>query len=57
MRTDSCSPFRIGSMNKMFTAVSTLQLVQAQKLALTDPLAKVVPGYPNQNLAAKVTIA
>jgi D-alanyl-D-alanine carboxypeptidase len=48
--------FRIGSMNKMFTAVATLQLVQANKLALTDPLAKVVPGYPNQNLATKVTI-
>ena len=48
--------FRIGSMNKMFTAVATLQLVQARKLALTDPLAKVVPAYPNHNLAAKVTI-
>lgn len=48
--------FRIGSMNKMFTAVATLQLVQAKKLALVDPLAKVVLGYPNQNLAAKVTI-
>ena len=48
--------FRIGSMNKMFTAVATLQLVQAKKLALTDSLAKIVPGYPNQNLATKVTI-
>ena len=48
--------FRIGSMNKMFTAVATLQLVQAKKLALTDTLAKVLPAYPNQKLAAKVTI-
>ena len=32
------------------------QLVQAKNLALTDSLAKVVPGYPNQNLATKVTI-
>jgi len=48
--------FRIGSMNKMFTAVATLQLVQAKKLALGEPLAKVVPGYPNHDLAAKVTI-
>ena len=48
--------FRIGSMNKMFTAVSTLQLVQAKKLALADSLAKVLPAYPNQNLAKKVTI-
>jgi hypothetical protein len=30
--------------------------VQAKKLALTDPLAKVVPAYPNHNLAARVTI-
>jgi CubicO group peptidase (beta-lactamase class C family) len=29
--------FRIGSMNKMFTAVATLQLVEAGKLALDDP--------------------
>jgi D-alanyl-D-alanine carboxypeptidase len=48
--------FRIGSMNKMFTAVATLQLVQAGKLALTDPLAKVLPDYPNKTLASKVTI-
>jgi CubicO group peptidase (beta-lactamase class C family) len=48
--------FRIGSMNKMFTAVATLQLVQAKKLALTDALAKVLPKYPNQNLATKATI-
>lgn len=30
--------------------------MQAKNLALTDSLAKVVPGYPNQNLATKVTI-
>lgn len=48
--------FRIGSMNKMFTAVSTLQLVQAGKLALNDPLGKYLTDYPNQEVAAKVTI-
>jgi D-alanyl-D-alanine carboxypeptidase len=48
--------FRIGSMNKMFTAVATLQLVQAKKLAVTDALAKALPMYPNQNLAKKATI-
>jgi CubicO group peptidase (beta-lactamase class C family) len=48
--------FRIGSMNKMFTATSILQLVQAGKLKLTDPLSKVMPDYPNQDLANKVTI-
>jgi CubicO group peptidase (beta-lactamase class C family) len=48
--------FRLGSMNKMFTAVATLQLVQAGKLALDDPLAKHLPDYPNQELAKKVTV-
>ena len=48
--------FRIGSMNKMFTAVATLQLVQAGKIKLTDPLIKFLPDYPNKDLASKVTI-
>jgi D-alanyl-D-alanine carboxypeptidase len=48
--------FRIGSMNKMFTAVSIMQLAQAGKLKLTDPLGKFVPDYPNKDVAAKVTI-
>ncbi len=48
--------FRIGSMNKMFTAVAILQLVQAGKLALTDSLAKILPDYPNKPLAAAVTV-
>lgn len=48
--------FRIGSMNKMFTAVSTLQLVQAGKLGLNDPIGKYLTDYPNQDVATKVTI-
>jgi len=48
--------FRIGSMNKMFTATAIMQLVQAKKLALDDTVAKLLPDYPNQDLAAKVTI-
>lgn len=32
--------FNLGSMNKMFTAIATLQLVQAGKLQLTDTLDK-----------------
>jgi len=48
--------FRIGSMNKMFTAVSTLQLVQAGKLSLTEPIGKYLPDYPNKDVATKVTI-
>ncbi len=48
--------FRIGSMNKMFTATSVLQLVQLGKVQLTDPLGKHVADYPNQDVATKVTI-
>jgi CubicO group peptidase (beta-lactamase class C family) len=48
--------FSIGSMNKMFTAVAILQLVQAGKVKLDDPLAKFLPDYPNHKLAATVTI-
>jgi CubicO group peptidase (beta-lactamase class C family) len=48
--------FRIGSMNKMFTATAVLQLVQAGKIKLEDPLGRYLPDYPNQEIATKVTI-
>lgn len=48
--------FRIGSMNKMFTAVATLQLVQAGKVRLDAPLGTYLPDYPNKDVASKVTI-
>lgn len=48
--------FRIGSMNKMFTAVATLQLAQAGKLRLEDPIGKYLVDYPNKDLAGKVTV-
>jgi CubicO group peptidase (beta-lactamase class C family) len=47
--------FRIGSMNKMFTAVATLQLVGAGKLSLDGSVGQYLPGYPNADIA-KVTI-
>lgn len=48
--------FRIGSMNKMFTGTAILQLVQAGKIRLTDPVGKYIPDYPNKAIATKVTI-
>jgi D-alanyl-D-alanine carboxypeptidase len=48
--------FRIGSMNKMFTAVATLQLVQNGKLDLKAPIGKYLTDYPNKDIASKVTI-
>jgi CubicO group peptidase (beta-lactamase class C family) len=48
--------FRIGSMNKMFTAVAALQLVEAGKLALDDTVGKHLRDYPNSDVASKVTV-
>jgi CubicO group peptidase (beta-lactamase class C family) len=48
--------FNLGSMNKMFTSVAIAQLVQAGKLTYDTTLAKVVPEYPNKEVAAKITI-
>jgi len=48
--------FRIGSMNKMFTAVATMQLVQNGKLKLGGTVGEYLPDYPNKDLASKVTI-
>ncbi len=48
--------FRIGSMNKMFTAVAMAQLAQAGKVKFTDPLGKHLTDYPNKDVASKVTI-
>ncbi|MEW6126203.1 MAG: serine hydrolase [Acidobacteriota bacterium] len=48
--------FNLGSMNKMFTAVSIGQLVEAGKLALDDKVGKYLPDYPNPDVRDKVTI-
>ncbi|HEX3466086.1 MAG TPA: serine hydrolase domain-containing protein [Candidatus Elarobacter sp.] len=48
--------FRIGSMNKMFTAVATMQLVQAGKIKLDDTVGAYLKDYPNADVASKVTI-
>jgi CubicO group peptidase (beta-lactamase class C family) len=48
--------FRIGSMNKMFTAVAILQLVEAGEVELTAPLGTYLTDYPNREVATKVTI-
>jgi len=48
--------FNLGSMNKMFTSVAVMQLVEAGKLALDDTIAEKLPDYPNDEVAAQVTI-
>jgi len=48
--------FNLGSMNKMFTAVAILQLVEQGKISVDDKIIEHIPGYPNQEVAKKVTI-
>lgn len=47
---------RVGSMNKMFTAVAVLQLVQSGKVRLDAALNTYLPDYPNADLASRVSI-
>lgn len=48
--------FNLGSMNKMFTAVTIAQLVEQGKLSYDDPLSKFMPDYPSAASAGKVRI-
>jgi CubicO group peptidase (beta-lactamase class C family) len=48
-----CS-FRIGSITKVFTSAALLQLCDQGRVALSDPLQKFVPSFPN---AADISIA
>lgn len=48
--------FNLGSMNKMFTAVAILQLVEKGTLTLDGKIIDYVPNYPNKDVASRVTI-
>ncbi len=48
--------FNLGSMNKMFTAVTIAQLVEQGKLSYDDPLSKFLPEFPNADAAKKIRI-
>jgi CubicO group peptidase (beta-lactamase class C family) len=48
--------FNLASMNKMFTAVAIVQLAERGKLAYTDTIARLLPDYPNKDVARRVTI-
>jgi CubicO group peptidase (beta-lactamase class C family) len=48
--------FRIGSMNKMFTATAVMQLAQAGKLDLDKPFGAYLTDYPNNTVSSSVTI-
>lgn len=48
--------FRYGSAGKMFTAVAVLQLVESGELSLDGTVDTYLPGYPNREVATKVTL-
>ena len=48
--------FRIGSANKMFTAVGVLQLVENGQVSLNAPVEAYLENYPNDEFAETVTI-
>ena len=48
--------FHLASVGKMFTAVAIVRLVKEGKLFYTDTIAKVLPDYPNKEVAERVTI-
>lgn len=48
--------FNLGSINKMFTRIAIGQLVKQGKLSFSDKLNKILPDYPNKEVAAKITI-
>lgn len=48
--------FHLASVGKMFTAVAIAQLVRDGKLSFDDTIVKVLPDYPNKEVAGKVTI-
>ncbi|MBG0566705.1 serine hydrolase domain-containing protein [Actinoplanes aureus] len=48
--------FRNGSLTKMFTAVAVGQLIQAGLVDTAAPVGTYLTGYPNRDVATKVTI-
>ena len=51
----SQTQFRNGSMNKMFTSIATLQLVEKGKVSLDGTVGDYIKDYPNKDIA-KVTV-
>jgi CubicO group peptidase (beta-lactamase class C family) len=48
--------FNLASMTKMFTAVAVAQLVERGKLSFDETVGQVLPDYPNQEVAERVTV-
>jgi D-alanyl-D-alanine carboxypeptidase len=48
--------YNLGSMDKMFTAVAILQLVEQGKLSIYAKVGEYLPDYPDPEIASTVTI-
>ncbi|UCF04829.1 MAG: serine hydrolase [bacterium] len=48
--------FNLASMNKMFTSVAIMQLVQKGKLNLDDKIGDHIPDFPNAEVKSNVTV-
>ncbi len=48
--------FNLASITKMFTAVAVAQLVEQKKFSYEDTVGKILPNYPNKEVAQKVTL-
>ncbi|HWO09048.1 MAG TPA: serine hydrolase domain-containing protein, partial [Polyangiaceae bacterium] len=53
-RNEEDTAFRIGAITAQFTAAAVLRLVQAGKLATSDPISKFLPDYPGPGGAISV---
>ncbi|MGH8106219.1 MAG: serine hydrolase domain-containing protein [Arenimonas sp.] len=56
MPNKSETRFRLGSANKMFTAVAILQLVQSGKVSLNATIDQYLPSFPNASVRSSVTV-
>jgi D-alanyl-D-alanine carboxypeptidase len=48
--------FHLASVGKMFTSAAIATLVRAGKLSYEDTVAKLLPDYPNQEIARKINV-
>ena len=48
--------FHMASVGKLFTTAATATLVRQGKLSFDDTIAKLLPDYPNQEIARQITI-
>ncbi|WP_449399221.1 serine hydrolase domain-containing protein [Chryseobacterium wanjuense] len=56
IRNKTSTKFNLASMNKMFTAMAVMQLVEAGKISLQDKVGKYLTDYPNRSVADSVTV-